>query len=56
MVDDDTTGPSIQPVGARFVNFLLRKLSQEFKLHESSILHEWPYCLRIASRLGIVSN
>jgi len=54
MVDDDGIGPSLQLIGARFSNFLLRKLSQEFKRHEISILHEFqtaifPYCLTIES-------
>jgi len=28
MVDHDSTGPSLEPVGAQFSNFLLRKLSR----------------------------
>ena len=51
MVDHDSTGPSLQPVGARFSNFVLIKLSREFKLRGMSTLHEFqmgifPYCLR----------
>jgi len=41
MIDYDSMGPNLQPVEARFSHFLLRKLSQEFKLHEISILHEF---------------
>ena len=32
MVDYDSMGPSLQLVGARFLNFLLSKLSCDFKL------------------------
>jgi len=39
-VDHDTMEPSLQLVGVRFSNFLLRKLSREFKLREMSISHE----------------
>ena len=51
MVDDDSMRPRRQLVGAQFSNFLLRKLSHEFKLYGMSILHEFqiaifPYCLR----------
>ena len=54
MVDHDSMGPSLQLVGAQFSNFLLRKLSHEFKLHKMSISHEFqmaifPYCLTIES-------
>jgi len=48
MVDHDSTGPSLQLVGAQFSNFLLGKLSCEFKLCRMSILHKFqqpfPYC------------
>jgi len=37
MVDHDTTRPSVQPVGAEFSNFLLRKLSREFRLCRMSV-------------------
>jgi len=37
MVDYDRTGPSLQLVGARFSNFLLKKLSHEFRLCGMSI-------------------
>jgi len=54
MVDDDNMGPSLQLVGARFLNILLRKLTRDFKLHRMSILHKFqratfPYCLRLQS-------
>jgi len=34
MVGDDSTGPDLQLVGARFLNFLSGKLSREFKLRQ----------------------
>jgi len=37
MVDGDSMGPGLQLVRARFLNFLLGKLSQEFKLRRRSI-------------------
>jgi len=40
MVDVDSMGPDLQHFGARFSNFLLGKLSQEFKLHQMSIFHK----------------
>ena len=40
MVDGDSMGPGLQLVGARFLNFLLGKLSQEFKLRRMSTFHE----------------
>jgi len=40
MVDVDSMGPDLQLVGARFLNFLLGKLSREFKLRSVSIFHE----------------
>ena len=55
LVDHDRTGPSLQLVGARFSNFLPRKLSYcEVKLRGMSILHEFemailPYCLILRS-------
>ena len=39
MVDVDSMEPDLQPVGARFSNFLLGKVSLEFKLHGMSIFH-----------------
>jgi len=45
MVDYDTIGTTLQLIGAQFFNFLLRRLSRDFKLHRISILHEFqgPY-------------
>jgi len=40
MVDIDSTGPGVQLVGGRFLNFLLGKVSLEFKLHGMSIFHD----------------
>jgi len=40
VVDGDSMGPGLQLVGVRFLNFLLGKLSQEFKLRPMSIFHE----------------
>jgi len=40
MVDGDSMGPVVQPIGARFWNFLLGKLSREFKLRGMSAFHE----------------
>ena len=40
MVDGDSMGPGLQLVGARFWNFLLGKLSQEFSLRGVSIFHQ----------------
>jgi len=40
MVGGDSMGPALQVVGARFLNFFLRKLSREFKLRRMSIFHE----------------
>ena len=39
MIGDDSTGPGLQLVGARFLNFLPGKLSREFKLRHMSIFH-----------------
>ena len=54
MVDDDSIGSGLQPVGVRFLNFHLGKLSCEFKLHRMSIFHEiqiaiFLYCVRLQS-------
>ena len=45
MVDIDSMGPEVQLIGARFSNFLLQKLSREFKLREYRYftLFKWPY-------------
>jgi len=40
MDDIDSMGPVLQPVVARFSNFLLGKVSLQFKLHEMSIFHD----------------
>ena len=40
MVGGHSMGPGLQLVGARFLNFLLGKLSREFKLCPVSIFHE----------------
>ena len=37
MVDHDTARPNVQPVGTEFSNFLLRKLSREFRLCRMSV-------------------
>ena len=41
MVDYDSMGPSLHLVGARFLNFLLSKLSRDFKLYGMSILQDF---------------
>jgi len=52
MVDSDSMGPGLQLFRARFSNFLLRKLSPQFKLSGMSSFHEiqmaifW-YCVRL---------
>jgi len=52
MVASDSMEPDLQLVGARFSNFLLGKLSQEFKLRGMSIFHKiqmaiFRYCVRL---------
>jgi len=42
MVDGHSTGPGLQLVGTRFLNFLPEKLSREFKLCPMSIFHGIP--------------
>jgi len=54
MAGNDSMGPSLQLVGARFLNFLLRKLSCDFKLCGMSILHKYKmaiflYCVRLVT-------
>jgi len=54
MVDYDCMGPSLQLVRARFLNFLLSKLSRDFRVHGMSILQDiqraiFPYCMRLES-------
>ena len=39
-VDVDSMGPGLQLLGGRFSNFLLGKVSLEFKLHGMSIFHD----------------
>ena len=39
-VDVDSMGPGLQPVGARFSNFFLEKVSLQFILHGMSIFHD----------------
>jgi len=41
MVDYDSMGPSLQFVKAQFFNFLLSKLSCDFKLHGMLVLQEF---------------
>ena len=55
MVGGHSMGPGLQPVGARFLNFHLRKLSREFKLRPISIFDEiqvaiFRYCVMLQSR------
>ena len=40
MIDHDSTVPGLQLVWARFSNFLLEKLSREFKFRAMSTFHE----------------
>jgi len=40
MVDIDSMGPGLHLVAARFSNFLLGKVSLEFKLHGMWIFHD----------------
>ena len=54
MVGGDSMGPGLQLFGARFLNFFLEKLSQEFKLRRLSIFHEiqmaiFRYCVTLQS-------
>jgi len=55
MVDYDIMGPSLQRVRAQFLNFLLIKLSHDFKLHRVSIVQDFqraifPYYWRLVIR------
>jgi len=55
MVGGHSMGPGLQLVRAHFFNFILGKLSREFKLHHLSIFHEiqmaiFPYCVMLQSR------
>ena len=52
MVGSDIMGPDLQLVGAQFLNFLLVKLSCEFKLRGMSIFHDiqiaiFRYCVTL---------
>jgi len=40
MVGGDSIQPGLQLVGSRFLNFLLGKLSREFKLRRISTFHD----------------
>jgi len=40
MVDVDSMEPGLQPVGARFSNCILGKISRKFRLHGMSIFHD----------------
>jgi len=40
MIVADSIGPGLQLVGVQFLNFLLGKLSQQYKLCQMSIFHE----------------
>jgi len=40
MVGGHSMGPALQLIGARFFNFLLGKLSREFKLRPMSIFND----------------
>ena len=56
----DSMGPGLELVGVRFSNFLLKKLSREFKLRAMSIFREiqmiiFRYCVRLQSH-GQASN
>jgi len=48
MADVDSMGPDLQLVAARFSNFLLGKVSLEFKLHGMSIFHD----IQMATHFG----
>jgi len=54
MIDCHSIGPWLELVGARFLNFLLGKLSWEFKLRPMSIFHDiqmaiFRYCVVLQS-------
>jgi len=60
MIGDDSMGPGLQLIGTRFSNFLLGKLSGEFKLRRMSIFHDiqmaiFRYCVMLESHgLGVL--
>jgi len=52
MVGGHSMGPGLQLVGSQFLNFLLGKLSREFKLCPMSIFQEiqtaiFRYCVKL---------
>ena len=47
-VDVDGMGPGLQPVGARFLNSFLGKVSLQFILHGMSIFHD----IQMATYIG----
>ena len=54
MVGGNSMGPGLHLIGAQFSNFLLEKLSQEFKLRKMLIFHEiqkaiFRYCVTLQS-------
>jgi len=54
MDDVDSMGPGLQPVIAQFSNFLLGKVSLQFKLNGMSIFHDiqmatFRYCVKLQS-------
>jgi len=56
MVDYDSLGPSLQLIRARILNFLLSKLSRDFKFRAMSILQDvqratFPYSLLLESHM-----
>jgi len=58
MVYYDNMAPILQLVIVRFLNFLLSKLSRDFKLCGLSILQDFqraifPYCLRLESHCWV---
>jgi len=61
MVAYDSMGPGLHHIRARFWNFLLGKLSPEFKLREMWIFHEiqmaiFSYCSHMVRHAGIVGT
>jgi len=54
MIDYDNMAPNLQLVSTRFLNFLLRKLSREFKLHCMSILQEYVLLEATVTWLGML--
>jgi len=50
MVDVHSMGPGLQPVGARFSNFVLGNVSLQFRLHGMSTFHD----IQMATYFGTV--